>query len=125
VDATLSRVDYNLRVNGDFAAGDATLTIDVLKEGWVRVGMPSGLFVREAHLDGKPVSLVTAVSGKNAGQLSALLSHTGRATLQLKLALQVVSTTGEESLTLPATSSGVTQATIELPSKGPRLRIDQ
>jgi len=118
VDATLSRVDYNLRVNGDFAAGDATLTIDVLKEGWVRVGMPSGLFVREAHLDGKPVSLVTAASRKNAGQLSALLSHTGRATLQLKLALPVVSTTGEESLTLPATSSGVTQATIELPSKG-------
>jgi len=65
VDATLSRVDYNLRVNGDLAAGEATLTIDVLKEGWVRVAMPSGLFVREAHLDGKPVSLVTAASGKN------------------------------------------------------------
>jgi hypothetical protein len=118
VDATLSRVDYNLRVNGDLAAGEATLTIDVLKEGWVRVAMPSGLFVQEARLDGKPVSLVTAATGKNIGQLSALLSHSGRSTLQLKLALPVASTTGEESLTLPATSSGVTQATIELPSKG-------
>src|SRR5215475_8447829 len=59
VEATLTRVDYDLRVNGDFASGHAALTIDVLKDGWVRVPIPSGLLVREAHLDGKPVSLVS------------------------------------------------------------------
>src|SRR5262249_56390207 len=34
VEATLSRVDYDLRVNGEFASGHAGLTIDVLKDGW-------------------------------------------------------------------------------------------
>src|SRR5215468_8033005 len=37
VEATLSRADYDLRVNGEFASGHASLTIDVLKDGWVRV----------------------------------------------------------------------------------------
>src|SRR5262249_52645187 len=59
-DATLTRVDYDLRVNGDSAAGRALLTIDVLKDGWVRVPIPAGLFVREATLEGKPVALVPA-----------------------------------------------------------------
>jgi hypothetical protein len=118
VDATLSRVEYDLRVSGQLATGEATLTIDVLKQGWVRVGIPAGLFVREAHLDGKPVSLVAGAPGKAAGQLSAVLSHAGRATLQLKLALPVASNGGEESLTLPPSSSGVTRATVELPTEG-------
>src|SRR5487761_863063 len=57
LDATLSRVDYDLHVAGDLAAGRATLTVDVLKDGWVRVPVPAGLLVREARLDGKPISL--------------------------------------------------------------------
>src|ERR1700741_4702532 len=56
VDATLTRVDYDLRVDSDFASGSATLTVDVLKNGWVRLPIPSGLFVREARLDGKALS---------------------------------------------------------------------
>src|SRR5262249_36880506 len=54
VEAPLSRVEYDLRVNGEFASGHANLTIDVLKDGWVRVPIPAGLLVREAKLDGKP-----------------------------------------------------------------------
>jgi len=118
IDATLSRVEYDLHANGDLATGDATLTIDVLREGWVRVGVPSGLFVREARLDGKPVSLVAAAPGKGTGQLSAVLSHPGRATLQLKVALPVGSDAGEESLTLPPSTSGIMRATVELPTEG-------
>src|SRR6267142_4314753 len=57
VDATLTRVDYNLRVDTDLASGRATLTVDVLKNGWVGVPIPAGLFVREAKLDGKSLSL--------------------------------------------------------------------
>src|ERR1700674_1605175 len=68
VEATLTRVDYDLRVVGDLATGRATLTVDVLKDGWVRVAIPSGLLVREARLDGKLVSLVSA-AGKGGGQL--------------------------------------------------------
>jgi hypothetical protein len=37
VDATLTRVDYDLRIAGDLATGRASLTVDVLKDGWVRV----------------------------------------------------------------------------------------
>src|ERR1700740_251928 len=37
LDATLSRVDYDLRVLGDLASGRANLTGDVLKDGWERV----------------------------------------------------------------------------------------
>src|SRR5579863_4483255 len=77
-DATLSRVDYDLRVAGDLAAGRASLTVDVLKDGWVRVPVPAGLLVREARLDGKQVSLVPGAQGKGGAHLSAMLSHAGR-----------------------------------------------
>src|SRR6267142_5315414 len=56
IDATLTRVDYDLRADSDFASGTTTLTVDVLKNGWVHVPIPSGLFVRDAKLDGKPLS---------------------------------------------------------------------
>ena len=42
VDATLTRVDYDLRVDGDTVAGRALLTIDVLRDGWTRVQIPAG-----------------------------------------------------------------------------------
>src|SRR5579862_3006640 len=48
LDATLTRVDYDLRVLGELASGRANLTVDVLKDGWVRVPVPPGLLVREA-----------------------------------------------------------------------------
>ena len=47
VDATLTRVDYDLRVEDDAIAGRALLTIDVLRDGWARVAIPAGLMVRE------------------------------------------------------------------------------
>jgi hypothetical protein len=114
VEATLTRVDYDLRINSDLASGRATLTVDVLKDGWVRVPVPAGLLVREARLDGKLVSLVPGAGGKTGGQLSALLSHPGRAVLLLDIALPVASSAGEESISLPATASGVTRASVLL-----------
>src|SRR4029077_5739054 len=100
VEATLTRVDYDLRIDGELASGRATLTVDVLKDGWVRVPIPVGLLVREARLDGKLVSLVPGAAGKAGGQLSALLSHPGRAILLLDIAIPVAAATGEESITL-------------------------
>src|SRR5215212_8919068 len=55
VEATLSRIDYDLKVDGDLASGEARLTVDVIKDGWVKLGLPEGLMVREARLDGRPV----------------------------------------------------------------------
>src|SRR6266852_4192249 len=74
---------------------------------------PPGLLVREARLNGKLVSLVPGASGKVGGQLSALLSHSGRAVLLLDIAIPVPAATGEESITLPSTASGVTRASVQ------------
>ncbi|HWO36243.1 MAG TPA: hypothetical protein VNO32_46225, partial [Candidatus Acidoferrum sp.] len=120
VDATLSRVDYDLQVDTDVASGRATLTVDVLKDGWVRVPIPSGLFVREAKLDGKPVSLA---SFKEPNQLSALLSHAGRALITLDIALPVSASAGEERLSLPSTISGVTRVNLEIPHSDVALSL--
>src|SRR6267143_886588 len=123
VEATLTRVDYDLRIGGELASGRVTLTVDVLKDGWVRVPIPAGLLVREARLDGKLVSLVPGVGGKAGSQLSALLSHSGRAALLLDIAFPVASATGEESITLPSTASGVTRASVQLPRQGVDVRL--
>src|SRR5579862_8064232 len=89
LDATLTRVDYDLHVAGDLAAGRASLTVDVLKDGWVRVPVPAGLLMREARLDGKPVSLVPGGQGKGGTHLCALLSHAGRSVLLLDVDVPV------------------------------------
>ena len=123
VEATLTRVDYDLRIDGELASGRASLTVDVLKDGWVRVPVPAGLLVREARLDGKLVSLVPVAGGKAGGQLSALLSHSGRAVLLLDIAIPVSSVNGDESITLPSTVSGVTRASVQLPRQGVDVRL--
>jgi hypothetical protein len=122
-DATLTRVDYDLHVAGDLAAGRASLTVDVLKDGWVRVPVPAGLLVREARLDGKDVSLVPGPQGKGGTHLTALLSHAGRSVLLLDVDVPVTSSAGDESMTLPSTESGVTRASVELPRQGVDLRV--
>jgi len=122
-DATLTRVDYDLHIAGDLAAGRASLTVDVLKDGWVRVPVPAGLLVREARLDGKLVSLVPGAQGKGGTHLSALLSHAGRFELLFDVDVPVTSSAGDESISLPSTESGVTRASVLLPRQGVDLRI--
>src|SRR6266446_1889528 len=124
VDAALSRVDYDLRADTDVASGHATLTVDVLKNGWVRVPIPSGLFVREAKLDGKPLSLASLSASKESNQLSALLSHTGRAVITLQIALPIAASASEERVSIPSTSSGVTRVTLEIPRSGVDLSLN-
>lgn len=115
MDATLTRVDYDLHIAENLATGRASLTVDVLKDGWVRVPIPSGLLVREARLDGKLVSLVSGGAGKSSNDLFAVLAHAGRVGLLLDIALPVSASAGEERISLPSTSSGVTRASVQLP----------
>ncbi len=122
-DATLTRVDYDLSVAGELASGRASLTVDVLKDGWVRVPVPAGLLVREARLDGKEVSLVPGPQGKGGTHLAALLSHAGRWVLQLDVDVPIAFSAGEETMALPSTESGVTRASVDLPRLGIDLRI--
>jgi hypothetical protein len=112
VEATLTRVDYQLRLDGGLASGHANLTVDILRDGWVRVPIPQGMLVREARLGDKLVSLVP--SSDKGGQLSAVLSGKGRAVLRLELAFPVAVTGGEQRLTLPTGGSGVTRAEISM-----------
>ncbi len=122
LDATLTRVDYNLTVTGDLAEGHAELTVDVLKDGWARVPVPAGLLVREARTDGKLVSLVQAQE-RGPGHLSALLSHSGRWVLELVVEVPVTASAGDESFSLPSTDSGVTRASVRLPRGKIDLKI--
>lgn len=116
----LTRVDYDLKVDAEVATGEARLTIDVIKNGWVRVAIPAGLMIRAAQLDGKPVSL----AGKEAGANYVLLSHNGRTLLTLSIVAPVSSTAGTEILRLPAGSSALCRATLTLPRRGPNVDMD-
>ena len=123
VEATLTRVNYDLRIDGELAAGRASLTVDVLKDGWVRVPIPSGLLVREAKLDGKPVSLVSGAAAKGGAPLSAVLSKRGRAVLWLDVALPILSAAGVERLSLPSSASGITRASVALPRQDIDVKV--
>jgi hypothetical protein len=77
--------------------------------------------VREAHLDGKLVSLVP--SGRGSSQLSALLSHAGHSVLLLDINVPVNASAGDESVSLPSSESGVTRASLRLSRQELDLRI--
>jgi hypothetical protein len=123
VEATLSRIDYDLKIDGDLATGEARLTVDVIKNGWVRVPLPEGLMVRDAQLDGQPVNLVTAPTEKGPGRLDLLLSKTGRSVLALKIVAPVTTVAGTDILQLPVSNSAVSHAKIELLRQGVDVRI--
>jgi hypothetical protein len=123
VEATLSRIDYELKIDGDLASGEARLTVDVIKNGWVRVPMPEGLMVRDAQLDGRPVNLVSRPKEKGPGDFDLLLSKPGRSVLTLKIVAPVTTVAGTDILHLPVSNSAVSQATIELVRQGVDVRV--
>ena len=123
VEATLSRIDYDLKVDGDLASGEARLTVDVIKDGWVQLALPSGLMVREAKLDGRQVTLVSRPADKGPGGADLLLSRTGRSILTLKIVAPVSTVAGTDILQLPVSNSAVSHATIELTRQGVDVHI--
>jgi len=123
VEATLSRIDYALKVDGDLATGEARLTVDVIKNGWVRIGLPDGLIVRDAKLDGHPVNLAMNPTNKGPGRTDLLLSKTGRSVLTLQIVAPVTTVAGTDILHLPVSNSAVSHATIELARQGVDVRI--
>jgi hypothetical protein len=117
VDATLTRIDYDLHVDGDAVSGRALLTIDVLREGWTRVPLPAGLMVRDARLEGQPVSLIEGPPPH------VLLSRAGRVVLTLDVALPLMSAAGSESIVLPPSSSPMSRTVLTLPRTGVDLSV--
>jgi len=123
VEATLSRIDYELKVDGDLAIGVARLTVDVIKNGWVRVAMPDGLVVRDAQLDGRPVNLVMNPTDKGPGRADLLLSKTGRSILTLKIVAPVATVAGTDILHLPVSNSAISHAIVEVARQEVDVRI--
>ncbi|HEU4932062.1 MAG TPA: hypothetical protein VFT48_08265 [Pyrinomonadaceae bacterium] len=123
VEATLSRIDYDLKVDGDLATGEARLTVDVIKNGWVRIAMPDGLIVRDAKLDGRPVNLAMNTTDKGPGRADLLLSKTGRSVLTMQIVAPVTTVAGTDILHLPVSNSAVSHATVELVRQGVDVRI--
>jgi hypothetical protein len=117
VDATLTRVDYDLRVENEAIGGRALLTIDVLRDGWTRVQIPGGLMVRDARLDGQPVSLVEGPPPY------VLLSRAGRVVLSLDIVIPLASSAGTESIALPASPAPISTAVLALPRNGVDLSV--
>ncbi len=131
LDATLSRLDYDLRLTGETITGQARLTIDVLKEGWVSVQTPPGVLVRDARLDGRPTRLVTgaptvvpARSPPPGGATPrVLISRAGRASLTLDVVVPLVASAGSESMTLPPSASGLSAVTLVIPRTAVELSV--
>lgn len=117
VDATLTRVDYDLTIDGDAVAGRAQLTIDVLREGWVKVPIPAGLMVRDARLDGQPVPLIEGPPAH------VVLSRPGRSVLSLEISLRLSSSSGAESIVLPASGAPLSRAVLTLPRGGVEVAL--
>jgi hypothetical protein len=117
VDATLTRVEYDLRANGDAIAGEARVTVDVLKEGWVRVDMPAGLLVRGARVDTLPVALIDKPTPH------VLLSKPGRVVLSLDVAVPVRTSGDAEALTLPASPGAVSRLALLIPRDGLEVTV--
>jgi hypothetical protein len=117
VDATLTRVDYELAPDGDAIAGRALLTVDVLREGWVKVPIPTGLMVRDARLDGQPVPLIEGPPAH------VMLSRAGRSVLSLELVIPLTASAGTEAIALPASPAPISRATLALPRTGVELVV--
>jgi len=117
VDATLTRVDYALRVAGDTVSGEVLLTIDVLKQGWVAIQVPSGLLVRDARLDGQRTALV------DGNPPRVLVARTGRATLALDVVVPLTSAAGNESIALPPSGSALSAVTLIVPRTSVDLSV--
>jgi hypothetical protein len=119
VDATLTRVDYDLRIAGDTVTGQARLAIDVLKQGWASVQVPTGMLVRDARIDGRPTPLSVA----DGNPARVLISRPGRSTLTLDVVVPLVSSAGSESMTLPASGSALSAVTLVVPRAGVDLAV--
>lgn len=125
VDATLTRIDYDIRVDpstslgasNDTVVGRALLTIDVLREGWVKVPIPAGLMVRDARLDGQPVALIEGPPAH------VILSRTGRIVLSLDISLPMSASAGAEAIALPASPAALSRAVLTVPRGGVDLTV--
>ena len=117
VDAAVTRIDYDLTVRDDAVAGTASLAVDVFKDGWVRIGIPAGLLVGDARVDGRPVSLVEQPFPH------VLLSKRGRSVLTLQIVLPLKVAGAGESVVIPPGDAASTSVALTMPRVGVDLSV--
>jgi hypothetical protein len=93
IEMALTRVDYDLRVNGGSVEGEARLAVDVFAEGLVVVPLPSNFFVRAAR-----GARLMSIVGQDGQQL--LLSKRGRSVIDLDVVAPLNVSGGSESITV-------------------------
>src|SRR5260221_8191998 len=112
VDATLTRIDYDLRVDADSISGRALLTIDVMKDGWSSIQIPAGLKARDARLDGQPVPLIEGAPPR------VLVARAGRSVLTLDIAMPLTTSAGVQSIAPPPPPPPIARVPPALPKSG-------
>src|SRR4029079_16254810 len=135
VDATLTRVDYDLRVSGETVSGQGRrggdghkkgrgsgqvlVAIGVRKRGWAGVQGRAGLLVRDARSDGRPV----AFSAADGAPPRVLISRPGRSTLTLDVVIPIASGSGAEGMALQSSGSALSSVTLAVPRAGVELVV--
>jgi hypothetical protein len=110
VASVLSGADVRVRVDGDTARGNVTLTGDVLRPGVSRVNLMSGATLMEANVAGRPLPLVA--DGKAH---AAFVPGPGPFSLSLEWGAPLTLSPGRASFVLPVPNAGTARATIDLP----------
>ena len=110
-------MDYYLRLTGDTVTGQARLTIDVLKQGWVAVPLPKGVLLRDARLDGRPIAIVDEDPPR------VLIARAGRSALTLDIVVPLTASAGTESMILPASGCALSAVTLVIPRAGIDLAV--
>lgn len=118
IEWALTRIDCDLRVDGKSATGEAVLTVDVLKEGWVRLALPQALTIRSARIENRPVALVSEAGHDPA----VLFSKVGRTILTLEIATPVTEEGGTTSFFLPSSTASIFRVAARIP--GAALDVD-
>lgn len=117
-EVALTRVDYDLQVDGEWITGELRLTADVLADGWVSVPVPAGLMIRDARVDGRPVSLV------DLGTPRVLLSKPGRTVIAVDVVLPLAVTGGSESVTVPPALASISRVALVVPRRDIDLAVN-
>lgn len=117
VGCSLARGDYQVRVQGDWARVQGTVTLLLLKGNWQEVPLvPTDVVVQEARLDGVPLALYA-----KDGLYHCMVRSAGRHHLELLYHLPVQDRPPSRCLALRTPATEVSTLTLVVPGGRARL----
>ncbi|MBI2191254.1 MAG: hypothetical protein HYU36_04650 [Planctomycetes bacterium] len=116
---TLGNAAYRGRVEADLAVFDAQFEIETLADGWTEIPLPlSGVALREARVDDRPVTLASGPEGYTLG-----FEKAGRRTLTLVFAVPVHLASGTGRLSFKPPPVPAARLRLQLPSPGLEAKL--